>query len=230
MDFSSVRWLSFDCYGTLIDWESGILGAVRPILARHHAVPSDADILERYAALEADLESGDYRPYREVLRAVMSGLGDAFSARLSPAERDALPDSLHNWPAFPDTPAALAKLKSRFRLAVLSNIDDDLFAFSAPRLGVPLDALITAQQCRSYKPSLNNFHRLLDRTGAHPDQLIHVAQSLYHDHAPARSLGLRTVWINRPSARPNIGIAKPAHVMPDLELPDLASLAAIPAP
>jgi 2-haloacid dehalogenase len=162
-----------------------------------------------------------------VLHTVIMGLGRAFGAPLSEAEAEALPDSVKDWPAFSDTPASLAALQKRFRLAVLSNVDDDLFAASAPKLGVTLDALVTAQQCRSYKPLPHNFRVLLERTGAAPGELIHVAQSLYHDHAPAKALGLRTVWINRRAGRRGAGTTPPASAAPNLELPDLASLAAM---
>jgi 2-haloacid dehalogenase len=224
IDFSRVRWLSFDCYGTLIDWESGILAAVRPVLARHGAAPGDDQILAEYARLEAAEESDRYRPYRVVLRRVMAGLGAAFGAGLAEAECEALPRSLRDWPAFGDTVPSLVSLQRRFRLAVLSNIDDELFAMTAPRLGVKLDALVTAQECRSYKPAAGNFRALLERTRAQTGGLVHVAQSLYHDVAPARALGLKTVWVNR---RGGHRATLPAEVQPDLEVPDLATLAAM---
>jgi 2-haloacid dehalogenase len=226
MNLAGVRWLSFDCYGTLIDWESGILGAVRPVLARHGASPRDEEILERYASLEAELERGEYLRYRQMLSRAMRGLGEAFAVALSETECEALPASLGDWPPFPDTADAMRSLKRRFRLAVLSNVDDDLFAATAPRLGVALDLLVTAQQCRSYKPSHNNFRRLIERTGAGPGELVHVAQSLYHDIVPARELGLPSIWIHRRSGRSGSGATPPVTAVPDLEFPDMASLAA----
>ena len=226
MDWNSVRWLSFDCYGTLIDWESGILAAVRPVLAAHGATPADAEILERFAALESAIEAGPYLPYREVLRRVMQGLGREFGVALDARACESLPEALKDWPAFPDTPAALAALQRRFRLAVLSNVDDDLFAATLPRLGVTFDAVVTAQQCGSYKPARRNFERLLERTGASRDDLVHVAQSLYHDHVPARAMGLRTVWVNRRRGLPGAGATPPAAATPDLEVATLAELAA----
>lgn len=227
MDFAGVRWLSFDCYGTLIDWETGILAAVSPILARRGVAATDRTVLERYGELEAAAERGEYRTYRDVLRLVMSGFGEAFGITLDLKEREVLAESLGRWPAFADTASALGALKKRFKLAILSNVDDDLFALSAPKLGVRPHALITAQQCRSYKPSPNNFRVLLERTSARPGELVHVAQSLYHDHVPAKAMGLRSVWINRRAGKSGGGATLPAAAAPDLELPDLASLARV---
>lgn len=218
MDLTGVRWLTFDCYGTLIDWERGILAAARPLLPG----AADGDILARYAALEAELERGAYTPYREVLRQVMAGLGRAFGVSISAQQAESLPESLKDWPAFDETPAALAALQRRFKLAVISNVDDDLFAGTAPKLGVRLDGLITAQQCRSYKPSLNNFRVAMERLKAGPDQVLHIAESRYHDIAPARNLGIRSVWVNRAKGRPSASGG--AEATPDLEVATLAEL------
>lgn len=218
MDLSGVRWLTFDCYGTLVDWERGILAAVRPLLPG----ATGADILARYAALEAEQERGAYKPYREVLRQVMIGLGAAYRVSISPRQAGSLPESLKNWPAFDETPAVLAALQRRFKLAVISNVDDDLFSGTAPKLGVRLDGLITAQQCRSYKPSLNNFRVAMERLRAGPDQILHIAESRYHDITPARSLGIRSVWVNRAKGRPTASGESDATA--DLEVTALAEL------
>lgn len=224
MDLSGVQWLTFDCYGTLIDWEAGILRAVRKQLSARGIPALDDDILTRFAALEAEQERGPYKLYREVLRSVMADLGRAFGVRFYPEEVSSLPNSLGEWPAFPETPKALAVFKNRFKLAVISNVDNDLFALSAPKLGIPLDALITAQQCRSYKPSLNNFRTALGRLGIGPDQVLHIAESRYHDIAPAKSLGIRSVWVNRRPGKPSASGA--ADATPDLEVRSLTDLAA----
>ncbi len=224
MDLSGVQWLTFDCYGTLIDWESGILRAVRKLLSAHAIPARDDDILSRFAALEAEQERGPYRLYREVLRTVMAEMGRAFGVRFVPEEVLSLPESLGEWPAFAETPTALAALQQRFKLAVISNIDNDLFALSAPKLGVEIDALITAQQCRSYKPSLNNFRTALGRLGVNPDQVLHIAESRYHDIAPARTLGIQSVWVNRKNGRPSASGA--ADAQPDLEVHSLTDLVA----
>ncbi len=225
LDFSQFECLSFDCYGTLIDWESGILAALRPVLAAHGRNLMDEGLLELYAALEAEEEAGPYRPYREVLQYVTSKLGARLVFTPTLEELDALPRSLPNWPPFVDTVAAVRRLRSRYKLAVISNTDDDLFAGTARRLGVSFDYVITAQQCRSYKPSPNNFETALARIGLPRLKVLHIAQSIYHDIIPAGELGISTVWINRRHNKKGSGATVAALAEPDLELPDLASLA-----
>src|SRR3954463_12673028 len=158
LDFKRFEVLTFDCYGTLIDWETGILGALRPLVSAHPAKDgtriSDAELLAIYGELEARAEAGEYRRYREVLREVVRGLGERLGFRASEAEMDSLPESLGQWPPFPDTVGALRRLKSRYKLAVISNTDDDLFAQTAQRFRdaeceIPFDAVITAQQAGS---------------------------------------------------------------------------------
>ncbi len=225
LDLARFSHLSFDCYGTLIDWESGILGALRPILERHGVELGDGELLGLYAELEEAAEAPPYRPYREVLAAVVSGLGDRLGFAPTAAERAALADSAGSWPPFPDTVDALARLQARYKLAILSNVDDDIFRQTVAGLGVELAEVVTAEQVGSYKPALGNFERLIERLAIAPDRLLHVAQSLFHDHVPAKRIGLATVWVNRPSRRPGIGATPPATAAPDLEVPDLASLA-----
>jgi len=225
IDFAAVTHLSFDCYGTLVDWERGLLDGVAEAARPHGVAPEAGRVLEAYARLEAEEEAGDYRPYREVLGAVLARLGAELGFAPSPAERDRFAGSVGDWRPFPDTAGALQRLASRFRLVILSNVDDDLFARTAPQLGVRFAAVITAQQLGSYKPAARNFEQMIERLGIEPRALVHVAQSLFHDHVPAQRLGLRSVWINRPSARPSVGVALPADVRPDLEFPDLSSFA-----
>lgn len=225
MRFRNVTHLSFDCYGTLVDWERGILDAFAAA-SRLRAEPSEAgSVLEAYAELEAAAEAGAYRPYREVLGEVLAGLGDRFGFEPSEAERAAFADSVGDWRPFPDTVAALRRLRSRFRLVILSNVDDDLFARTAERLEVPFDEVITAQQLGSYKPALRNFEAMFERLGIERTALVHVAQSLFHDHAPAKRLGLASVRIDRPSARPGVGVAPASAARPDLVFHDLATFA-----
>jgi 2-haloacid dehalogenase len=225
MRFESFSHLSFDCYGTLIDWETGILEALGPVLARHGVAVDEAEQLRLYAENEAREEAGPYRRYREVLRGVMAGMGRALGFEPSPAESHALADSVGSWPPFPDTVEALLRIGSRYRLVIISNIDDELFARTARLLEVPFDEVVTAQQAGSYKPSPANFRLALERQGIPKEKLLHVAQSLYHDHLPAKGLGLSTVWVNRPSRRPGVGVAPDVEAVPDLEVPDLQSLA-----
>src|SRR5271165_3113153 len=210
LDFAQFRTVSFDCYGTLIDWETGIFSALRPVLAAHGKTVADSELLRLYAELEAEAEQGEFHPYREVLQSVVRGFGKRLAFNPTESQIRSLPDSLRDWPPFPDTIAALSKLKSRYRLAVISNVDDDLFAPTARRLEIPFDYVITAQQARAYKPSLEMFKLAQQRTGMAPDQWLHVAQSVYHDVIPARSLGIATVWVNRPSSRPGSGAARAA--------------------
>ena len=230
MDFSRFTTISFDCYGTLIDWESGILPVLRAVLAGHEHNLADAAILELYGEFEAEAESGSYHSYREVLQSVVRALGERLNFEASPAELRSLPESVPSWPPFPDTVAALHQLKKRFQLAVISNIDDDLFAATRKHLDVEFDAVITAEQARTYKPSINNFELALRTLALPPARLQHAAQSIYHDIVPAKSLGISTVWVNRKSARPGIGAVRAATGQPDLEVPDLATLAALAVP
>jgi 2-haloacid dehalogenase len=230
LDFSQFEYLTFDCYGTLINWEAGILSALQPILAAHKIVLSDNNLLELYGEFEAEAESGDFKTYRQILSSVVSAFGTKFNFSPTDAEIQALPQSLAQWPPFPDTVEALRKLHTRYKLAVISNVDDDLFAPSAKLLHVPFDAVITAQQARSYKPSLNNFQLAFQKIGMPQEKILHVAQSLYHDIAPARKLGLHCVWVNRRANQTGPGASKPAIAQPDLEVPDLKTLADIAVP
>ena len=226
MEFSRITTISFDCYGTLIDWESGILPVLRAVLASHGQSLSDAAILELYGEFEAEAESGPYQNYRNVLQAVVRAFADRFRFQASSAEIRSLDESVRAWPPFPDTVAALGDLRKRYKLVVISNIDDDLFAETRKHLDVEFAGAITAEQARSYKPSIHNFQMALRTLAISPDRLLHAAQSIYHDVAPARSLGISTVWVNRKSARPGIGAVRASAGQPDIEVPDLASLAA----
>jgi 2-haloacid dehalogenase len=228
IDWASIEVLSFDCYGTLIDWEAGILTSLRRMLDGP-VVPDEA-LLEAYARHEARLEAGPWRPYRQVLTdSLVATLAEHGSA-VPAAARPALGGSVADWPAFPDSVAALARLRTRFGLAVITNCDNDLFDASDARLGRPFTWRITAQHVGSYKPARRNFDFALRRIGLPPDKIVHVAQSLYHDHAPAQAMGLRTVWVNRRHGQPGFGATPPAAALPDLTVPDMASLAALFVP
>ena len=225
MEFSYKRLLTFDCYGTLIDWESGILEAVRPILRAHRVDAADTRVLELFAELESAAQAGPYRRYAAVLETVMDGLGKRLGFVATASDMAALANSVRAWPAFADSANALAALKQHFKLAIISNIDDELFAASNRRLGLEFDWIITAEQARSYKPSLNNFRLAIARIGLPLEQWVHVAQSLYHDHVPAKSLGLDTVWINRRAGKSGSGATPAASAQPDLEFPDMQTFA-----
>jgi 2-haloacid dehalogenase len=230
LDFSRFRVITFDCYGTLIDWESGLFSAIKPVLAAHRAELSDVALLELYSELEAGAEQGEFHNYRDVLQTVMQGFGQRLGFTPTPAETRSLPDSVAQWSPFPDIVAALSRLATRFRLAIISNVDDELFRASAQKLQVPFDAVITAQQARCYKPDLRIFKLALDRIGVPPPQVLHVGQSIYHDVIPAQSLGLATVWVNRPSPRRNAGAVKVVPGKPDVEVHSLQSLAELAVP
>ena len=225
LDFTRFQVLTFDCYGTMIDWESGIFSALRPILAAHGKEISDSALLELYSELEASAEQGEFRRYRDVLQSVVRGFGKRFGFSPTDAEVRSLPESLRNWQPFPDTVEALRQLKSRYQLAVISNVDDDLFATTAPKLGVAFNHVITAEQAACYKPCMRIFELAEERIGVSRGQWLHVGQSIYHDVVPAQSLGIATVWVNRPSPRPGAGAAKTAAGKPELEVSDLRTLA-----
>ncbi len=227
MDFSRFTAVSFDCYGTLIEWEAGILPQLRALLAGHGKKETDAAILELYGEFEAAAESGAYQSYKDVLRSVVRAFGDRLGFRATSVDLRSLPESVPSWPPFPDTVAALRELQKRYRLAVISNIDDDLFEQTRKYLGVEFEVVVTAEQSGSYKPSTQNFELALQRLKIRPDNLLHVGQSIYHDVLPAQSLGISAVWVNRKSARPGIGAVRAAAGKPDLEVPDLATLAGL---
>jgi 2-haloalkanoic acid dehalogenase type II len=201
------RWATFDCYGTLIDWNGGIRGELARVFGEERA----DELLERYHRLEPELEADGSRSYREVLTEGMRRLG------APPGEEDALARSLPEWRPFPEVPQALEEARaSGWNLAILSNTDRDFIEASMERLGVPFELAIVASEIGSYKPALGHWHAFEERVGRLPD--AHVAASLFHDIRPARELGLPSLWINRlgEEARP---------VEPTREQPDLRGLA-----
>lgn len=217
--------ITLDCYGTLVDWETGIFSALKPVLANHGRSIPDAELLELYGEFEVEAETGEYRSYRDVLRSVVRAFAERLKFTPLANEVEVLQDSVQNWRPWPDTADALRRLAKRYRLAIISNIDDDLFAFTRPYLGVDFDTVTTAQQARCYKPGRAIFELALQRAKVPSDRILHVGQSIYHDVLPARSFGLATVWVNRPSPRTGVGAVVKAEGRPDLEVPDLVSLA-----
>lgn len=227
-DFDAFEALTFDCYGTLIDWERGILEALGPMLAAHGVVGGQADgVLERFARLESTIQAGSFLSYREVLAGVARGFGAELGFRPSAEEVAGFAGSVPSWPPFADTVDALRALALRYRLAVVSNVDDDLFAGTARQLGVTFDHVVTAQQLKSYKPATAHFDEALRRLGLPRDRVLHVAQSLFHDIAPAKALGFSCVWVNRRMGKARGGATAAASAEPDLEVPDLATLVAL---
>lgn len=216
--------LSFDCYGTLIDWENGILTALKPVLVRHNIHLTDDDILELYAKLESKIEKGEFITYKNVLKKMMEEIGSKFGFNLLSSEKDCLVESLKNWQPFSDTVESLHALKDKFKLAIISNIDDDLFAYSVKHLGINFDYVITAEQVCSYKPTPDNFEFAIRKIGVSPDKILHVAQSIYHDIIPAKEVGLSTVWVNRRKGKKGFGATPPASEQADYVVSDLREL------
>jgi len=225
VDFARVEALTFDCYGTLIDWEAGILAGLRRVLDPHGVAATDDELLEAYAQAEADLEAGPYRRYREVLGEGLRRVARGHGVEATAEEMNAFGGSVGEWPAFPDSAAALGRLAKRFRLGVITNCDDDLFALSNRRLGVAFDWIVTAEQVGAYKPDPRNFEIALERIDVPRERILHVAQSLFHDHVPAQRLGLATAWIDRRRDRPGFGATPPVEAAPDLVVPDMATFA-----
>ncbi len=230
LDFDAFDVLTFDCYGTLIDWEAGILTALRAPMAAHGIEGTDDQLLETFARHEAAAEAGPYRRYREVLGVVLEAMVEERGGSASADEVEAFGGSVADWPAFPDSAAALARLHERFKLGVITNCDDDLFAASEAKLGLKFDWVVTAQQAKRYKPNPRGFELMFERVGLPPARILHVAQSLFHDHVTAKRLGLSTVWVDRRGDRAGSGATPPAEATPDLRVPDMATLAALAVP
>lgn len=230
MRLSRFKALSFDCYGTLIDWEAGLLNALEPF--RSKTGISQEELLEAYAEAEHEVE--EENPglrYSELLAIVHARLAERFDL---PADADAaytFGHSVGDWPAFPDSADALRYLKRHFELIILSNVDRASFARSNERLGVEFDRVFTAEEIGSYKPDLRNFEYLLERLGEiglEKSDLLHVAQSLFHDHVPANRFAIASAWVDRRHDKPGSGATKVPEPMPhfDFRFTSLEELAA----
>jgi 2-haloacid dehalogenase len=208
-----VRWATFDCYGTLIDWNAGIGG----VLERLWGAEQRDRLLARFHELEPEVQAEAYRSYADVLTVTLERLAREGGSGLAAGEKGLLARSLPDWPAFPEVPGALEELRRRgWRLAILSNSDRDLIAASQRTLGVLFDAVVVTEDVRSYKPAHAHWVQFFELTGAGRDRHVHVAASVFHDVAPARELGLASVWINR--------LGEMAEPPPARELPNLAHL------
>ena len=212
MRLSDFKALSFDCYGTLIDWETGIIEALRPL--RDDGASAE-EILDAYGPIEHEIEvEQPGLPYSQLLERVHERLSDRFGVEPDEVEAAKFGASVGDWPAFPDTVEALRYLKQHFKLIILSNVDRLSFAGSNQRLGVEFDHIFTAQDIGSYKPDLRNFEYLLagvEADGVAKNELLHVAQSLFHDHVPANQMGIASAWIDRRAGKAGGG----ATVTPD---------------
>ncbi len=230
MKLTDFEVLTFDCYGTLIDWEAGILAWLKPWSERRELEADDASLMNAFARSESvQQETQPDALYPAILEAVLQDIADQFSVTASADEIAAFGDSVKDWPAFSDSAEALAALKRHFKLVVLSNIDRASFAASNERLGVEFDLIVTAQDVGSYKPAPGHFDRALAQLAemGHPkEKILHTAQSLYHDHVPAKRFGLASIWINRRAGTQGWGATPPPKtpVEPDWEVPSLAAM------
>jgi 2-haloalkanoic acid dehalogenase type II len=221
--------LTFDCYGTLIDWESGIARALRNFIEPHGKSPSDEDLLTAFSRHENRLqEENPGTLYPELLARSLKLIGADFGIKASDVEAEVFGASVKDWPAFADSATALAYLKRYYKLVVVSNVDRGSFRHSNAKLGVEFDLVITAQDAGAYKPALNHFHRAFEelaKLGVPKEKILHTAQSLFHDHVPAKSLGMTSIWINRRQGKPGTGATKKAApVTPDWEVPSMAAM------
>jgi len=223
--------LSFDCYGTLIDWETGLSAILKPWARGAGASVDREELLARFARHEARAEEEHPQVlYPQILVMALRGVGEELGIAVTREDERALASSVPDWPAFADSHEALVSLGRDHRLIILSNVDRTSFAGSNARLGVTFDAVLTAQDIGSYKPSPRNFEALLSTVaglGVAPGRLLHVAQSLFHDHVPAKQAGLPTVWINRRHGRPGWGATPVVDVgvSPDREFASMADFA-----
>jgi 2-haloalkanoic acid dehalogenase type II len=221
MKLTDFKALTFDCYGTLIDWETGLLAALEPLMARAERRPSRDAALEAYGVHEhaQELQTPQLK-YSQLLAVTYKRMAENWSTPALWEECVAFGQSLRNWPPFPDSVAALKYLKHHYRLYVLSNVDNESFAHSNRKLEVQFDGVMTAEDIGSYKPNLRNFEYLLERLasqGIRKEQILHVAQSLMHDHTAANQIGLASCWINRRHGRAGGGATKQPEAMPRLD-------------
>jgi 2-haloacid dehalogenase/putative hydrolase of the HAD superfamily len=210
--------ITFDCYGTLIDWEGGITSAFQQEAARAGAMLDANAIIEAYHQAEPDVESVAYLPYREVLAETARRVADKLELVIAPERANLLAESLPHWTPFPDTNAALERLAKRFQLGILSNIDDDLLAATRQLFTVDFELIVTAQQVKSYKPGLAHFNEARARMG--DKRWLHAAQSYFHDVVPASKLQIPSAWVNRKHEQVAAGGPRP-----DIEVNNLIELA-----
>lgn len=201
MRLTDFKVLTFDCYGTLIDWESGMVGALKPLVAKVGRTLSRDEILEAHARHESAQQTATpAKRYSELLAVVHKRLAEDWGVPVSWDECLAYGGSIKDWPAFPDAAEALKYLKQHCKLVILSNVDNASFAFSNKKLGIEFDAVFTAEDIGAYKPAPRNFEYMLGKLAARgigKEQILHTAESLFHDHAPANAFGLATCWIHR---------------------------------
>jgi 2-haloalkanoic acid dehalogenase type II len=222
--------LSFDCYGTLIDWESGILAALAPWRKRSGSKADDEAMLALFAEVESKLEAEHPALlYSDLLAATLREMGERTGVAATDAEARGFGGSVEHWPAFPDSREALAYLKRHYKLAIFSNVDRASFAHSRRKLGVDFDLVVTAEDVGAYKPALNHFETglaKLEAMGIPRAKVLHTAQSLFHDHVPAKRMGMTSFWIDRRAGKAGGGATKapPVPVTPDGRATTLAAM------
>ncbi|MEH3147963.1 MAG: haloacid dehalogenase type II [Methylobacterium frigidaeris] len=232
MKLRDFKALTFDCYGTLIDWETGMVAALQGLTDRAGAPLTRNAILEAHARHEsAQQEQTPGRLYRDLLAVVYKRLAEEWAVPVTWDECVAYGRSVRDWPAFPDSAEALAYLKQHYRLVILSNVDNESFSHSNRKLGVAFDAVYTAEDVGAYKPSSRNFDymlRKLKALGVRKDQILHTAESLFHDHKPANAAGLASCWIHRRHGDEGFGATMNPGAMPryDVKFASMAELAA----
>ncbi|MBB5464096.1 2-haloalkanoic acid dehalogenase type II [Paraburkholderia sp. CI2] len=213
--------LTFDCYGTLIDWESGILEGLRPLLERARTPLTRDEVLEAHARHESSQQNfTPAKRYQELLPIVYKRMAEEWGLPYTHEECVAYGQSIRNWPAFADSAVALQYLKKHYKLVILSNIDNESFTFSNARLQVEFDAIITAEDVGSYKPSPRNFEYMLqklDQRGIKKEKILHTAESLFHDHKAANEFGLASCWIYRRHSQPGFGATMNPGSQPDID-------------
>lgn len=223
LDFDQYQFLTFDCYGTLVDWENGILNAIQPILHQHNVAIDSPYLFELFDRFEQEIKakSANFIKYREVLNGTMKKFANHFDVRFSQNEIEALANSVKNWPLFSDTNEALKFLKQKYKLVVVSNIDEDLFAQTANNFSVCLDDAVLAEQIQSYKPATKHFEITVQRLDTTKEKILHIAQSVVHDIIPANKLGWDNIWVRRYGGR--LGTPTPES-NPTLTVDNLQSL------
>jgi 2-haloacid dehalogenase len=231
MKLTDFKVLSFDCYGTLIDWESGMLAAMKPLVEKARRPLTSDDILEAHARHESSQQATTpAKPYRDLLAVVHKRLGEEWGGETDWDESVTYGRSVPDWPAFPDTAGALRYLKQHYKLVILSNVDNESFSASNRKLGVAFDAIYTAEDIGSYKPSPRNFEYMLEKLaglGIGKGDILHVAESMFHDHKPANDCGLASCWIHRRHDREGFGATMNPGATPhyDFRFTSMAELA-----
>ena len=223
MDYQKIRLLSFDCYGTLIDWKESVLSILESFFKDSPLSFSREELFRAFLEADRKMISDNYLSYREILAQVIELMAEDLRFSIDPASMYMLSDHFSEWKPFPDTVRSLKQLKEKFQLGIISNVDDELFSISNKLLEVDFDFIVTAQQIGSYKPDHRNFQRALEVFNIEKQEHLHVAQSIYHDIIPANQLGLNKVWVNRYEEPERTNPLE----YPDLEVPDLQSLVKI---